>query len=130
MGDLSGIKIEGGAKLRSTLRKAGLNMKDLTAVNRAAANVVLPAAKSMAPVGDPKNGHIKTTVRIGATQRAGVVRAGNKTRPYGGVIHWGWPARNIKAQPWIAEAAKSTEGKWLDLYWERLNKTIDSVKGD
>lgn len=124
------LRIEGGRQLRSTLKKAGLDMKDLTAVNRSAAQAVLPLAKSSTPLGPPRAGHMKTTVRVGATQRAGLIRVGNKTKPYPGAIHWGWPARNIKAQPWLTNAAKATESKWLDLYWDKLNKTIDSVKGD
>lgn len=124
------LRIEGGRELRRTLKKAGLDMKDLTAVNRAAANVVLPRAKASTPIGPPKNGHMKSTVRVGATQRAGIIRVGNKGKPYPGAIHWGWPTRGIKAQPWLTSAAKDTENTWINLYWEKLNKVISSVKGD
>lgn len=130
MADMIGVKLQGAKKLRSTLKAAGLDMKDLSALNRQAAQTVLPVAKSLAPTGSPVNGHIKTTIRVGATQKAGVIRAGTNTRPYAGPIHWGWPARNITAQPWIADAAKQTEGRWVDIYWRDLIKTINKVKGD
>lgn len=130
MAELIGVRVEGAQKLRRTLKKAGVDMKDLTRLNKEAANTVVPVAKALAPVGDPRNGHIKTTVRAGATQRAGIIRAGDKKRPYGGPIHWGWPARGIKAEPWIAIAAKQTENQWTDVYWDGLMKVIDQVKGD
>lgn len=86
-------------------------------------------AKTLTPVGDPIRGHIKSTLRIAVTQRAGMVRAGNSSKPYGGVQHYGWPARNIKAQPWLAEAAKATEPYWVQNYYEALEKILKSVHG-
>lgn len=130
MADFVGVKVEGAKRLRSTLKKAGLDMKDLTKLNKEAANIVVPVAKALAPVGDPKNGHIKTTIRAGATQKAGIIRAGSKRLPYGGVQHWGWPARNITAKPWISEAAKSSESQWVQNYFDGLMEVIDSIKGE
>lgn len=105
-------------------------MKDLTKLNREAAQTVVPEAKKLAPVGDPKNGHIRTTIRAGATQREGLVRVGDKKRPYGGAVHWGWPNRGIKAQPFLAVAAKNTEPQWVETYWDSLMKSIDKIQGD
>lgn len=130
MADFVGVKVEGAKRLRSTLKKAGLDMKDLTKLNKEAANIVVPVAKALAPVGDPKNGHIKTTIRAGATQKAGIIRAGSKRLPYGGPQHWGWPARNITAKPWISEAAKSSESQWVQNYFDGLMEVIDSIKGE
>ena len=128
-GELIGIRVEGAKKLRRTLKAAGVDMKDLAKLNKQAASIVAARAKQMAPVGSPKNGHIKSTIRAGATQKAGIVRVGNVRRPYGGAIHWGWPARNIEAQPWVADAAKATEPQWVDNYFDGLMKTIRSVEG-
>lgn len=124
-----GVRVEGARELRRTLKAAGVNMKDLQKLNKEAANTVLPAAKALTPVGDPANGHIKSTLRTGATQRAGIIRAGNKGKPYGGVQHYGWPARNIEAQPWLAEAAKATEPQWVQTYFDGLMKIVNSIHG-
>lgn len=125
-----GVKVEGAKRLRSTLKAAGADMKDLTALNRKAAQTVVPVAKALAPVGSPVKGHIKNTVRAGATQRAGIIRVGDRKRPYAGVRHWGWPKRNIKALPWVSIAAKQTEPQWTADYWNGLMKVINQVKGD
>jgi hypothetical protein len=105
-------------------------MKDLSAVNRKVANVVLPVAKATAPYGPSPNGHIRNTVRAGATQKTASIRAGNGNIVYGHAIHWGWPRKGISANPWLSIAAQSTESQWIDLYWEELLNVINKVSGD
>jgi hypothetical protein len=50
--------------------------------------------------------------------------------PYAGPIHWGWPARNIKAQPFLSDAATQTESQWVELYEAEVDKALDRVEGD
>lgn len=134
------VKVRGAKQLRRTLKKAGVSVKDLKAINLEAAQIAAAAAVARAPVGGPYRrrgrgrprapGRLKASVRPYATQRAGVIRAGSKSRvPYAGPIHWGWPARRIKAQPFAADAAKDTEPIWTKAYERKVMKTINSVKG-
>lgn len=123
--------VEGARQLRRTLKQAGADMADLKAINRHAAAVVLPVAASNAPV---RTGALAKSVRVGATASAGVVRAGNNRKtaagvPYGGVIHWGWPARGIRANTFITDAARATEPVWVELYVREMNDAIQKVKG-
>lgn len=122
------IEIEGGRELRLALKRAQIDLKELSAINRRAAQIVAERAKQNAPVGDPRRGHIRTTIRAGATQRAGVVRVGNKSKPYAGVIHYGWPKRNVKkVKPWVIIAAQDTEPVWLAAYHQELKKIIERI---
>lgn len=139
MAEFVGVKVEGAARLRKTLRAAGADMKDLSRLNKEAANIVLPVAKGMTPTGNPSGGNIASTVRAGATQKAGIIRAGNARMPYAGVIHFGTPNgyRNvtgrfvpIQTQPWISQAAKDTEPQWVDNYFEGLMKVINKIEGE
>ena len=127
MADRFRVEIQGAAKLRRALKRAGVDMKELSAVNRRAAASVAAAAKPRTPVGPGKNGHLSATVRPGATQRAGIVRVGGKAKPYAGVVHYGWPARNIKANPWLIETAHDTENEWVELYMSELNRIIGRI---
>lgn len=124
------LLVKGGNELRRSLRRAGADLKDLTAINRKAAAVVLPLAKTMAPVGPAAGGHIKTTLRTAATQRRGEIRAGNKSKPYGPILQWGWRAKGIQPHNWVVEAAKQTEPTWLALYEAELVNLMQSVKGE
>ncbi|MBD8466791.1 hypothetical protein IFU30_10980 [Plantibacter sp. CFBP 8798] len=47
------------------------------------------------------------TVRAGRGKTKAVVRAGGARAPYAGVVHYGWPARNISPQPFLSQALQS-----------------------
>lgn len=126
--DFVGIRLEGGARLRRTLRQAGLDMKDLSAVNKRAANIVAAKARQDVPYGPDKNGHLRSTIRTSATQRAGTVRVGDKKRPYAAPDHWGWYARGIKGNAWLSRTAQDTEPQWVQEYWQGLMNVLDSIQ--
>jgi len=57
------------------------------------------------------------------------VRAGGAKVPYAGVQEYGWPRRNIAAQPYIVPAAHDTEPTWIAVYQARLDELLSKVKG-
>lgn len=126
MAKRSAVEIKGSAQLARTLRKAGADAKDLRAVNRKAAEVVVPAGRGLVPV---KSGKLSASIRAGATQKAGVIRAGKASVPYAGPIHWGWPGHHIKPHTFLVDAAKSTEPTWVELYNEEITRIIEQVQG-
>lgn len=122
------IEIDGGVTLRRALRKAGADLKELSTANRKAAATVATRAKALAPVGDDKGGHISATIRAGGTTTAGVVRVGNRSKPYAGVVHYGWRARGItNVKPWVINAARETEPIWLQTYYSELKEIIEKI---
>lgn len=134
-----GVEVIGGNRLRSTMRKAGMDVKELTAINKEAAAIVTGAAKALAPIGKPgskrgrgrpkSGGALAASIRAGATTRAGVVRAGGARVPYANVQHWGWPRRGIRAKHFVSDAAISTEHIWVKNYERKMNAVIKKVKG-
>lgn len=48
---------------------------------------------------------------------------------YAQPIHWGWPRRNIAAQPWLQNAARATEPAWLEIIATAVQRSLDNVKG-
>ena len=135
-----GIRVDGVRRLRNTMARAGVDMSaDLKALNQEALDVVLPVAKANAPVADAYGGDLKASVRGSATKAAATIRAGSKKAPYGGVVHYGVPTgftdilgrpKRMNAQPWIAEAAQSTENQWVERYWDGLLKIINTIEGE
>lgn len=121
------VRVEGAATLRRTLRRAGVNTRDLRAANRAAGRIVATAARGAAP---RKTGRLARTVRpAGSTATRAVVTAGRTNVPYAGPIHWGWPARHITAQPWLSDTARATEPRWITEYQDHMRRLIESVRG-
>lgn len=123
------LRIKGGRELRRTMKQAGADLKDLSALNKAAAQVVAPKAKAGSPVGPADNGHISNTVRVGATQRAGIIRVGNARLPYAGKVHYGTPDGAVSPNPWVTNAAHESEPQWTEVYWAGLMKILDNIKG-
>lgn len=126
-----GVRIEGAAQLRRTLKQAGGDLAQLKAANQAAALTVAEHAAILAP---RRTGRLARTIRASGTNTAGVVRTGNNRKsvggvPYAGPIHWGWPARNIPANEFVTEAAEATEPVWLGAYEAAMLDAINNVKG-
>ncbi|WP_166985206.1 HK97-gp10 family putative phage morphogenesis protein [Canibacter zhoujuaniae] len=126
MAQRSKVTVEGARELRSSLRKAGRSMEQIKDVHRKIGGIVVHRAKINAPV---RSGQLQSTIRVGATQTASLIRAGYARVPYAGPIHWGWPKRNIKAQQFIRSAANETEAQWIGLAQNELQKILNQVKG-
>ena len=134
-----GVNVEGGRRLRSAMKRAGIDIKELTAINRAAAATVAQAAKTNAPIGKPSRrrgrgrpktgGALAASIRPGATTKAGVIRAGGARVPYANVQHWGWPKHNIRPQYFVTNAAIATEPIWVRDYERKIKAVIAKVKG-
>lgn len=120
------VQVEGGRRFRAAARKAGVDLKQLSAIHREAAGIVVGRARTWAP---HVSGRLAASIRPAATQRAGMVRAGNNRRrggvPYAHPIHWGWPARNIKANPFLSYSAQATEPRWVKLYEDKVNDLLN-----
>lgn len=76
---------------------------------RTVAGIITSAALSRAPV---LSGTLRGTIAPETSEGVGGTRWGTD---YGGVIHFGWPDRNIVAQPFARDAASATESRWLDV---------------
>lgn len=129
MVDYSGVKVEGAARLRSTLRKAGVDMREMRETNRLVAGVIVGASTARVP---KRTGRLAATVRAGATQAAAIARAGNNRKsgvPYGPPIHWGWHTRHIKPNPFLSLTAQDTEPTWFGLYSQRVEALLDTIQG-
>lgn len=123
------IEVVGLARLRRTMRAAGVDVGQIKELNRAAAAVAAPDVTGRTPVGPPTGGHLRDTVRVGATGKAGVIRIGNKGKPYAGPVHWGWPKRNIRPNPWAADAARAAEPAWTEVYVRGIETILAQIEG-
>lgn len=122
----AGIRVEGAKSLRATLKRAGHDIGQLKVAHAKVAGVVVGAGRARAP---HLTGRTSGSVRPGATQRAAVVRVGSARLPYPAVDHWGWPARNIKSNPWLSRAAQDTEAAWTPIYERAVESVLATIKG-
>lgn len=122
----AGIQVEGAAQLRRTLKAAGDDLTDLKATHAKVGTFVTQAAKPAAP---RRSGALAASGRPGATQTSALIRYGGGRVRYARPIHWGWPRRNIAANPWAFETAIKTRPAWLQLYQAGVNKVLSRIRG-
>lgn len=128
------VKIEGLSKIRRDLRNLGSDLDlvkgEFLETNKKVAEVVLGDAKRFVPVlsgalaNSMKNASTKTAAKIrvgssGGSKRSGSAASGDLVE-YAGPIHFGWPKRRIKPNPFIYEATDSRRSEIANLYAERL----------
>jgi hypothetical protein len=121
------VRVDGLRRLRSDLRK--IEPKALDNVKRAyaaAAAMVAAAASARAP---KRSGRLAASVRGNRAVSRATVAAGGVTLPYAGPIHYGWPAHNIEAAPFIIDAAQATEPAWLPIFAADVDQALDVVRG-
>ena len=133
----AGIKVEGVKQLRKTLTQAGESLGDLKDAHKEAAQIAARASADLAP---RVTGRLAASVRGAGTKTAGVVRAGKAAVPYANAIHWGrrfWSNREhprrtrsvVRGALFISHGAQNSEGRWLPVYEQALDKSIKLVKG-
>lgn len=121
------VEVKGAKELRKQLKAAGDDLADLKATHKKIAQIVEFDALQLAPV---VTGGLVGSIRASGTQTAAIVRAGRSTVPYAGPIHWGWPARNITAQPFLVDAQEAKYEDWMGEYTQMVDKALDKIAGD
>lgn len=122
----AGVTVEGAAQLRRTLKAAGDDLSDLTQAHRQVGTFVAQAAEPRVP---RRSGALAATARAGAAKTNATVRYGGGRVRYARPIHWGWPRRNIPAQPWAYQTAIDTRPQWTALYTAAVNRVLARIRG-
>lgn len=96
------MRVTGLSRTIRAMERAGADAQDMKALMHSIGSLVVNAA------GPPVlSGTLAGTIRAGRGKTKAVVRAGGARAPYAGVVHYGWPARDIAPQPFLTEAIQS-----------------------
>ena len=120
---ITSIELRGADTLAATCDSAAAHVADMHAASLEAARIIASAGAAEAP---------KLTGRLASSLRATSVRnTGTVTSPlvYAVPIHWGRPAHNIAANPFLMRAADRTETQWSRAYETELQRQADTVRG-
>ena len=123
MPDTVRTEVRGLDNLKRTLGAAERDLKDSAEADRNAAAVVAAAARVRAP---------KVTGRLAASVRPVPAPPGYGVMVgtvYGGVILNGWAARNIRANPFVTEAAAASLPAVTASYHRNIDQSLSKVKG-
>jgi hypothetical protein len=120
------VKITGGARLAATLDAAAKDIADMPAGYARAGEIVSAAGASGAP---RRSGRLASSV--GTVRGEGGKATATITSPlvYAVPIHWGRPAHNIEANPFLMRAADRSEAQWLGALEAEAQRICNSVEG-
>lgn len=118
------VKIEGLSKLQRDLRKLStdaldLNKEEFLETNKRVAEIIIGESKKYVPV---LTGALAQSVRNASTKKSAKVRAGNVGVPYAGPIHFGWPSRGIRPNPFFYDAIDNRRDEVRDRYVDLVDK--------
>ena len=117
------ITLEGAANLGRTLRRAARDLDSLSGSHETASRLVASNARTLAP---RRNGTLSGSISgTGAAGEATITATARHARP----IHSGVPSRGITATPFLTDAARQTQGRWLAVYARGVSTAIAKVRG-
>lgn len=120
------VEVHGSRELRRSLKAAGDDLGDLKDAHKLTGDYVANAASGRAP---RRSGALAGSLRASRIARGVAVKAGSAKVRYAGPIHYGWPAHNIRAQPFVVDAAHATEEHWLGIYADEVERIVGEIKG-
>lgn len=119
------VRAEGLREFRRAMKVAQVNLDiELKQTHKSAAELVADEARRQVPT---RTGELKNTIRALASKTGGRVAAGYKATPYAGPIHWGWPDRNITAQPFLTNALDRRRGQVITQFNVDLEKLVNKA---
>lgn len=122
MADGVRVEIKGLQQLTRSLRRAGVQIKDMKAANATTGNVVVQAARPITP---HATGALAASIRPAQRQSGVIVRAGGGAVRYARYVEYG--TRKMGARSYLVRAAHDTQDRWLGVYEQELQRLMDQA---
>lgn len=120
------VKITGLSKVQRDLKKLStdaldLNKTEFLSTNKAVAEIIINESRKNIPV---VSGALAAAIKNKSTKKSAKVGTTYSQMPYGGPIHFGWPARGIRPNPFIYDAIDSRRDEVRDRYDSLVSSLI------
>ena len=120
---ITGIEIKGAERFASTTAEAAGKLADLSGAGAEAGRIVADLAAATAP---RRTGALAASVQPEVAENVATI---GSDLVYAPPIHNGWAAHNIRPQPFLDDAVRSSEAQWVGAYDKALQTAIDTVEG-
>jgi phage gpG-like protein len=117
------LEIIGADRLAASLHSAAKDLTNMGDANAKAGGIVVQDARSRAP---RRSGRLAGSIQATPAPDGVDIEA---TVVYAGVIEYGYPSRNIRAQPYLTPAVEATQSHFLTVYQDATQRVLDNVKG-
>jgi hypothetical protein len=115
------VKVTGLREVVRSFKQYAGAVDDLKEANAAIGSKVAQTAVATTPF---RTGRLASTVKSNRAVQRVQLKAGGARVPYAGVIEYGWPARNIEAQPFLRRAAWTNR----DYIVQQYTSNLESIK--
>ena len=97
-------------------------MQDLKEANQRVGDVVVRAALPLTP---KRTGRLAGSIRSAKIQSGATVRAGGGAIKYAPFVEYG--TSKMGARPYLTTGMANSQPTWLDVYFQELQKLMDTV---
>jgi hypothetical protein len=115
------ITVKGVKEVTDSLKKLNKDLEANLELNKELSTTLSQKASAMAPV---LTGALASSVKGNPSAEKAQILAGSAAVPYAGVIEYGWPDRNIDAQPYLNPAVNDNMGYIIEKYNDSIQKAI------
>lgn len=121
------ISIEGVKQAEAALDKLSKSLESNLSLNKELSSTLSQKASAMAP---RLTGALASSVKGNPSAEKAQILAGSKAVPYAGVQEYGWPQKNIKAQPYMRPAVFNNMGYIIEKYNDSIKENIKKYNLD
>lgn len=121
MAEAISIDIKGIQDVKSSLDKIESGLKNLTDLNKELGSELSKKASAIAP---KLTGALAASIGFTATQDKAQIYAGSNSVVYAGVQEYGWPEKNIQAQPYLRPAVYNNLKTIVNKYEEYVKDIV------
>lgn len=121
------VRVEGLNECVRSLRKLGDDLGDLKEANNTLGREIASRASAVAP---RRSGTLAGSIKTNKAAKKVQIKAGGARAAYAGVIEYGWPARNIRPQPFLRKAAFENRNYIVEQYEKNIKQVINKYDFD
>lgn len=115
------ISIQGVKEVTDSLNKMARDLESNIELNKELSTTLSQKASALAP---RLTGALASSVVGNPSAEKAQIMAGSAAVPYAGVIEYGWPQKNIEAQPYLNPAVNDNMGYIIEKYNDSIQKAI------
>ena len=120
---ITGLELKGAERFASTGAEAAHKLERLDDAGAEAGRIIADLAAATAP---RRTGALAGSVR---PEVSGLVVEVGSDLVYALPIHNGWAAHHIAPQPFLDDAARSSEAQWVGAYDRAVTAALDGIEG-
>jgi phage gpG-like protein len=115
------ITIQGIKEVTDSLNKLSKDLQSNIELNKELSTTLSQKASALAP---RLTGALASSVQGNPSAEKAQILAGGAGVPYAGVQEYGWPEKNINAQPYLRPAVDNNMGYIIEKYNDSIQKAI------